>query len=271
MTTFPAYSRLRSASRHRRHLGVRPGLTLVATKGCGGTLMRSALASLLVASLLGVPAWASRPYLAALQPDGVAVLPPPPAHGSAEAAADLATVRAVCLGRTARDEARANESASLSVFLFAAAIGPNFRSGQYPRLEALLQKVRTDINGAIDAPKNHWRRARPYESDRALLLGAPEGSPSYPSGHSAHGIVMSLLLAELFPEHQDAIHEHGCMIGWDRIVLGKHYPTDVFAGRVLGRAIVRGLMANPEFRQDFADVKAEVQTVRAAQAVPRSP
>jgi acid phosphatase (class A) len=229
--------------------------------------MRAAIAGLLVAALLPVFAWADRPYLESLQPDGVALLPSPPAPGSAEEAADLATVRTVCRGRSSKDETQANISASLSIFLFAPAIDPEFRPGQYPRLEALFQKVRIDINDTIDFPKKHWKRARPYESDRALLLGEPERSPSYPSGHSAHGIVVSLLLAELFPEHKDAIHEYGCKIGWDRIVLGKHYPTDVYAGRVLGKAIVRGLMANPEFLQDFADAKAEVQTVRAARAV----
>ena len=62
----------------------------------------------------------------------------------------------------------------------------------------------------------------------------------------------------MYPEKRDAILAQGQQIGWDRVALGRHYETDIFAGRVLGQAIVRQLHANPEFEHDFADVKKEI-------------
>jgi acid phosphatase (class A) len=221
---------------------------------------------LFLALLLALPSMASGPYLAPHQPDGIALLPPPPAFGSAEQAADLASARAVFKARTPGEEARAKKDSDLSLFNFAAAIGPEFQPGRFPKMETLFQKIRTNISETIDYPKNYWKRRRPYESDKKLLLGNPENSHSYPSGHSTRGTVVSLLLADLFPEKREAILAFGRTIGWDRVILGKHYPTDIFAGRVLGQAIVRELKASPGFQRDFAEAKAEVQAARVPQA-----
>jgi len=204
-------------------------------------------------------------YLADGQPDGVALLPPPPEPGSDEQAADLATARMVFKARTPEEETRANKDGNLSLFNFAPAIGPDFEPGRHPRLEALFGRVKKELSSPINASKNHWKRLRPYQVDPALNLGAKEPSPSYPSGHSTVGTVQALLLAELFPEKRAAILAFGREIGWDRVVLGKHFPTDVQAGRVLGQAIVRELMTSSAFRQDLEEARAEVRG-QAAQA-----
>ena len=126
---------------------------------------------LLTGSLL-----AQAPYLVPGHPDGVALLAPPPAAGSAEEAADLATARAVFQGRTKEELFRAKKDSGLSLFLFAPAIGPEFQPGKFPKIETLFAKVKAAIGGAIDAPKNHWKRKRPYQLDPQLALGDPEPS-----------------------------------------------------------------------------------------------
>lgn len=226
---------------------------------------RALLAGALVLSFVA-PVWAGTCYFPPNWSEGVALLAPPPEPGSEEHAADLASAQAVFRGRTPAQEEHAFKQASLSIFNFAPAIGPSFVPGRYPKLETLFLTVRTNISEAINIPKDHWNRQRPYELDKTLLLGRPERSTSYPSGHSTRGIVQSLLLAELFPDQRDAILAIGREIGWDRVLIGKHFPTDVYAGRVLGQAIVRQLMANPEFQRDLAAAKAEVQAVRQAEA-----
>jgi acid phosphatase (class A) len=46
------------------------------------------------------------------------------------------------------------------------------------------------------------------------------------------------------------------------VQIGKHFPTDVHAGRVLAQAIAREFLASPSFQKDFAELKAEVQAAR---------
>jgi acid phosphatase (class A) len=230
-----------------------------------GTSHRQAghwLALTLLLLLFVEPLLAESSYLAPDRPDGIALLAPPPEVGSAEEAADLASARAVFNGRTPAELARATKDSSLSIFLFGPAIGPFFQAGKLPKTEALFQKVRKDISVAINTPKDHWKRRRPYQMDDQLSLGKPEPSYGYPSGHSTRGTVQALLLAELFPERKEAILAIGRNIGWDRVLIGKHFPTDIYAARVLGRAIVRELLANPDFQHDLAEAKAEVQAVQ---------
>jgi len=215
------------------------------------------VAAALCATLVGQPAWAD-PYLAPGHPDGIALLPPPPLPGSGEEAAELAASRCAFQARTPAERARAIKDSGLSFALFEPAIGPLFRTGKIPKTEALLAKVRTEIGIVIDIPKDHYKRKRPYQLDKDLTLGDPEPSFGYPSGHSTRGTVYSLILAEIFPEKSKPILVIGRDIGWDRVLIGKHFTSDVQAGRVLGKAIVRELLASPSFQHDLAEAKAEV-------------
>jgi len=220
--------------------------------GCRRTLILSLL-------LFAAPALLAQGYyLTPGHPDGVALLAPPPAAGSAEEAADLAAVRAVVKARTPVEAERAIKDANLSIFLFEPAIGPFFKPDKLPKTEALFHNVKKDLTGPIEAVKQHWKRRRPYEVDENLSADPPENDYGYPSAHSTRGTVQALILAELFPEHKEAILEIGRNLGWDRVLLGKHFPTDVHAGRVLGQAFARALLASRAFRRDLAQAKAEV-------------
>ena len=210
--------------------------------------------------------FAEAPYLAPGHPDGVALLAPPPAAGSGEEAADLIAVHSAFQSRTPTEKDRAMKDAGLSFSLFEPAIGPLFQPGKLPKTEALLKKVKAEIGEIIDIPKDHWKRKRPYELDQHLSLGDPEPSCGYPSGHSTRGTVYALLLAELFAEKSDAILAIGRDIGWDRVLIGKHFLSDIQAGRVLGQAIVRELLSSPAFQHDLAEAKAEIQAAQHARS-----
>ena len=209
------------------------------------------------------PLIAGENYLETNQPDGIALLTSPPAPGSAEHAADLASVRTVFKARTAEELAGAEKRASLSIYNFNPAIGEFFVAGKFPKVDELMERVKTNSTPAINAPKEHWNRLRPYQVDSALTVGKPERNASYPSGHATRGMEQALVLAELFPEKREAILEFGRKIGWDRVLIGKHFPTDVYAGRVLGQAIVREMMKSEAFQRDLAAAKAEVREVKA--------
>jgi acid phosphatase (class A) len=223
---------------------------------------RSGALMLALLFLLTAPLWAQTNYLAPLRPDGVALLPPPPAAGSPEEIADLAEARAVFHARTPKETERATKDATLAFTLFRPAIGPVFDLQHLPNTDLLLQRVKKEIQPAITLPKDFYKRHRPYQLDDSLSLGKPEASFSYPSGHSTRGTVYAMVLAELFPEKKDAILQIGRNIGWDRVLIGKHFATDIYAGRVLGRAIVQELLANKNFQHDLAAAKAETAAAK---------
>lgn len=199
--------------------------------------------------------------LPANHPDGIHLLSPPPKPGTPEHNADLAESRAVIKARTPEDLKRASDE-HLTLWQFEPAIGPFFKPKKFPKMEAFFACVKTNISDAINIPKDHYKRLRPYQIDPSLKFGKPEPSASYPSGHSVRGTVTSLLLAEMFPDKKEAILQIGRDIGWNRVIIGKHFYTDVVAGRVLAQAIVKELHELPDFERDLAEVKAEIAAKR---------
>jgi acid phosphatase (class A) len=197
-------------------------------------------------------------YLRRGQPDFVALLPPPPTPGSAEQAADLASTVAVHKTCTPEEIAAAKSEQGLDIFVFAPAIGPFFQPGKLPRTEALFSRVARVTDRVVGEAKNYWKRDRPYVVDPNLLDGKQENSYGYPSGHSTHAMVYALLLAELFPDKHAEILTIGRNVGWHRVQLGLHYPTDVYAGRVLAQAIVHEMKSSAAFQRDFAVAGAEL-------------
>jgi acid phosphatase (class A) len=212
------------------------------------------------------------PYLTPGQLDAAAILPPPPSPDSAEQAIDLATVVSVHKACPPADLAAANVEEKLNAFTFAPVIGTFFQTNALPKTEAFFRRVAKTTDPIQGAAKIHFKRLRPYVVDPNIVVAHPESSSSYPSAHATFGTVFALILADMFPEKRAEILEIGRNIGWHRIELGKHYPSDVYAGRVVGVAIVSALKTNAEFQKDFAAAKEECDAARAGagRAIPES-
>jgi membrane-associated phospholipid phosphatase len=122
-------------------------------------------------------------------------------------------------------------------FAFAAAIGP-WKHGLIAALTILLASI------ANSAMKVAIRRERPDLLDPLIV----ERGFSFPSGHSALGMVAYGILAVLvsrsrLPEPWRtalvvALGALVALIGISRIWLGVHYPTDVIAGWAAGAVVV---------------------------------
>jgi acid phosphatase (class A) len=143
-------------------------------------------------------------------------------------------------------------------------VGVPFSKEKFPLTAAFFEQVLADSETIEDNGKKFFHRPRPYTTDPTLANGKLETSFSYPSGHSTGSMVLALVLADLFPEHHDAILAQARQIGWHRVQIARHYPTDIYAGRVLAQAIVREMKKNPQFIFDFATAKKEIGRVRLA-------
>jgi len=224
-------------------------------------LLRSTLAALSLALAVRL----SAAYLPAGAPDTIALLAPPPTAGSGEDKSDLENTYVIHTGATPADLALAKDENKLTIFHFAPAIGPWFAPGKLPKTEALFKEVEAEAKAVTDGAKKFWKRPRPYHLDPARFPHSIEHEDpthySYPSGHSTRGTVFAQLLAALFPAQREAILAKGREVGWLRVQGGVHYPTDIYAGRVLGQELARDFLRSPEFQADFEAVKAELAAV----------
>ena len=203
-------------------------------------------------------------YLNGKKPNAIALLAPPPLPDSPEQAADMAEVRAVCHAAPGNDVAVAYTEKKFDIFNFTPAIGPFFVPGKFPKTEAFFHHVQKDAETVTDHAKDFYKRPRPYALDPGLASGKLEKSFSYPSGHSAESMVLALVLADLFPDKRDAIIAEARTIGWHRVEIARHYPTDIYAGRVLAQAIVHQMKKSDAFEKDFVEVKAELTAAQTA-------
>jgi acid phosphatase (class A) len=197
-------------------------------------------------------------YLTGKKPDATELLAPPPLPGSPEQAADLEEVRAVYHAASSNDVAAAYAEKKFSIFNFTPAIGVFFQSNNLPKTTAFFEKVQKDAAAVTDEAKDYYRRPRPYTTDPSLANGKLEKSFSYPSGHSTESMVLALVLADLFPDKRDAILAEARSIGWHRVQIARHYPTDIYAGRVFAQAIVKQMVKNDDFQKAFAKARAEI-------------
>jgi len=211
--------------------------------------------------------------------DSLALLPPPPAVGSAAQAADDAVFRA---SRKLKDSPRwlqAEKDAELAfpkaAQSFQCALGIAITPQTTPHLNMLLHRTLTDAAWATFKAKDTYSRQRPLMAANENICTPNEEASlrkngSYPSGHAALGWAWGLVLTEVAPERANDLMQRAKALGQSRVVCGVHWQSDVDAGRLVGSAVFAQLHANAEFNDQLALARKEVAAARAASAAPTS-
>ena len=221
---------------------------------------------LLSCVLLGAPAWtAAAPiaesYLTPSQIDLLRLLPPPPAQGSAQAAAEMAEVVALESARTPARAAQALADVPEGPFdMFGAVLGPALTPEWLPRFIALFERVAETEEIATAPVKRAYARLRPYQANAALRPAVPPSrSGSYPSGHATRSRLGAVVLAAMLPERRDQIFARAADYAESRVIAGVHFRSDILAGMAAGSAIAAVLFNDPAFAADFTGARQELR------------
>lgn len=174
---------------------------------------------------------------------------PPPAHNSDAFKADMAAVKALQAKRTPEEvktvfywnnvptPLRWSETADREI----AAAGLTLPRAA--RALALVHAAMYDATLVAWKAKGKYQRALPYQANPYLKAVAGEpGIPSYPSEQAAIAMAAATVLAELCPEHKDALLQRAEEAGQSRVVGGAAYPTDVEAGYAIGRRVADAVL-----------------------------
>lgn len=215
------------------------------------------------------PTKPTTPYYLALTPEQErALIPSPPAKGSAADQQDLAGVLQAQAARTPALVAEAMKDQTYQNSLVISVIGPDFTAAQDPAAFALLNHAYQDIYVITGYLKNYYQRNRPYVDHAEVKYLFTDKSYSYPSGHSSESAMMADCLALLFPSQQAALHARATAIAQSRVTAGVHYPSDIKEGAVLGDEVFALIEASPVFQKNLAIAQAQVKHAPASAQPP---
>jgi membrane-associated phospholipid phosphatase len=86
------------------------------------------------------------------------------------------------------------------------------------------------------ALKHAVNRARPFETYPDIQKLSAGGSSSFPSGHTSDAFSTATSLSLAFPKWYVIApsYTYATLVGYSRMHLGVHYPSDVLAGAIVG-------------------------------------
>ena len=101
--------------------------------------------------------------------------------------------------------------------------------------------------------KSATARVRPHQSGegRFFQYGAPQNG-SFPSGHAMAAFSVASVFAEKYHDKKWVpwlSYGMATLVSGARVALGRHYPSDVVVGAVLGTSIGRGVVARSSERE----------------------
>ena len=213
----------------------------------GRTIFSLVLLSVAVAGPVKAQEPAARHYLPAGTVDAATLIGPPAAPGSAGFREQMAVV--LWLQRTRMPAQVAFVEEALDLERFAPLLAASLVGVDGIELKRTLDDVIDEVRADYDALKGEFDLKRPFElNDAVHPVGDVRPVASYPSGHAIRATVYARLLAEIFPEHADALLELARQIGYGRVIAGVHYPMDVLAGQKLGEAYADMIVGQTAFK-----------------------
>lgn len=233
--------------------------------------MRSITAvSLAVAAacLLGGAAPQPQGYLTPEQrPNLTKILSQPPEPGSARAEADARIFReSRKLKGSPRWELATRDVSGTAFEQFACALGAKLSEDEAPAILHLLARAGEDRSVVSDA-KVHFHTVRPWvHNDLPICEPRTEhlaGNGDHPSGHTAYGQHVAMILAAITPDRATQLLERGREYGDSRWICGSHSQSAVEAGRLGGASIFAAELTSSEFRADLEAARAEMAALRA--------
>lgn len=131
-----------------------------------------------------------------------------------------------------------------------------------PELYKLIELLDTDFGNSTQRAKFFYMRKRPFVqfNEHTSIIEKENkyrNTGSYPSGHSATGWGIALVLSEICPQNQEQILKCGYEIGESRIIAGYHYRSDVDIARLAASATLARLHSDKRFTMQLQKAKEE--------------
>ena len=197
-------------------------------------------------------------------------LPQPPSDTSKVFANDIKYYK---LGKEERERKNIREEVlredEASIFaLFSGVLGMKVSKELTPEIYKLAKTVINDALFAAHKGQERFKRTKPYVYFHEESLKSEGGDDvedkenSYPSGHSTRGWILALVLGYIAPEHSEALMKCAEQYATYRVIMGRHWKSDIDAGKILSITVFSKEVVTPEYQQQLLKAKAEYKGER---------
>ena len=196
------------------------------------------------------------------------IVSPPPSKDTAAYKADMqAALKEYAPSRIAQATQDTRINPEYYSKIYGEILGLEISRERTPAIYSLIARSIADYGLSTYDAKNYYKRKRPF-SEFGLLTCSPYAEDylredgSYPSGHTASGYGISLVMGLVAPEHKDALINRGKDYAHSRVVCKAHYPSDIVAGMKVADFVLKTQLENKQFIVDLKAAQAEWERLK---------
>lgn len=140
-----------------------------------------------------------------------------------------------------------------------------------PETDEIVSLVAGSVRDAhrVSKPvKEYFHRLKPFQvfNEASLKKNAKKAMTSstyaYPSGHAVRSWMYAFVLADVAPEYKDALYKCAQDYSDCRVIMGRHWQTDIVAGKMLSEKVHEVLMQSPAYKAQLKLAREQYQEIK---------
>lgn len=202
-------------------------------------------------------------------PNAVKFLPAPPMSGP-----DYdKDVEAYELGKKLREDPKVRDhclhldTIELNM-VFNEALGFELLTFDHHEIMGLLAGSVKDAHKVAKPVKEYYKRAKPFQlfNEPSLKKNSEKAVSSstyaYPSGHAVRSWMYAYVLADVAPEYKDSLYKCAEDYSKCRVIMGRHWQSDIDAGKLLSTKVYEKLKESPAYQEQLKLAREEYKTIK---------
>lgn len=202
-------------------------------------------------------------------PNAIKFLPEPPESGPAYEA----DVKAYEMGKKLREDPKVRDhclhqdTTDMNI-VFNEALGFNMLNFDNHEIMGLLAGAVKDAHKVSKPVKEYYKRMKPFQvfNEPSLKKNSEKAVSSstyaYPSGHAVRSWMYAFVLTDVAPEYKDSLYKCAQDYSDCRVIMGRHWQTDIDAGKMLSEKVYEKLKESSAYQAQLKLAREEYKTIK---------